>query len=85
MQAYPVVVHKDVDSDYGTVVPDLRGCYSGATLSEALDETREAICAHPEGIAKDGEAFPQPSNLSAIQESGDYTDAIAFATVEICP
>ncbi len=28
MQAYPVVVYKDPESDYGTEVPDLPGCYT---------------------------------------------------------
>ncbi|MDW8232800.1 MAG: type II toxin-antitoxin system HicB family antitoxin, partial [Roseiflexaceae bacterium] len=25
---YPVVVHKDPESDYGVTVPDLPGCFS---------------------------------------------------------
>ena len=84
MQAYPVVVYKDPESDYGTEVPDLPGCYSaGTTLSEALEETREAIYAHLEGMAKDGEVAPEPSDLSNIQAADDYADAIAFAAVEI--
>ena len=84
MQAYPVVVYKDPESDYGTEVPDLPGCYSaGSTLSEALEETREAIYAHLEGMAKDGEVAPEPCDLSIIQSSDDYTEAIAFAAVEI--
>jgi predicted RNase H-like HicB family nuclease len=37
---YPVVIHKDLDSDYGVTVPDLPGCFSaGTTLDEALEET----------------------------------------------
>jgi predicted RNase H-like HicB family nuclease len=84
MQAYPVVVYKDPDSDYGTVVPDLPGCHSaGSTLSDALEETREAIYTHLEGMAKDGEVFPQPSDLSVLKETGDFDDAAAFGVVEI--
>ena len=84
MQAYPVVIYKDPESDYGTEVPDLPGCYSaGSTLSEALEETREAIYTHLEGMAKDGEVAPAPSDLSVIQQSNDYTDVVAFAAVEI--
>ena len=84
MQAYPVVVYKDPESDYGTEVPDLPGCYSaGTTLSEALEETREAIYAHLEGMAKDGEVAPEPSDLSNIQAADDYADATTFAAVEI--
>lgn len=84
MHAYPVAVYKDPESDYGTEVPDLPGCYSaGATLSQAIMETREAIYAHLEGMAKDDEIAPEPSDLSVIQESGNYANAVAFAAVEI--
>ncbi len=84
MQAYPVVVYKDPDSDYGTEVPDLTGCYSaGTTLSEALQQTREAIYAHLEGMAKDAEVAPEASDLSDIRELDNYADAFAFAAVEI--
>ena len=35
---YPVVIHKDPESDYGVTVPDLPGCFSaGETLDEALE------------------------------------------------
>lgn len=84
MQAFPIVIYKDTESDYGTEVPDLQGCYSaGSTISEALEQTREAIYAHLEGMAKDGEVVPKASDLSAIQGSGDHADALAFAVVEI--
>ena len=37
---YPVVVHKDPNSDYGVTVPDLPGCFSaGETMDEALQES----------------------------------------------
>ena len=62
MQAYGIVVYKDPESDYGTEVPDLEGCYSaGSTISEALEQTREAIYTHLEGLAKDSEVAPKPS------------------------
>jgi len=35
---YPIVVHKDSESDYSVTVPDLPGCFSaGETLDEALE------------------------------------------------
>ena len=44
---YPVVIHKDPDSDYGVTVPDLPGCFSaGTTLDEVLVNAREAIECH---------------------------------------
>ncbi len=34
---FPVVLHKDSDSDYGVIVPDIPGCYSaGGTAAEAI-------------------------------------------------
>jgi len=35
---YPIVIHKDPDSDYGIIVPDIPGCFSsGSTYEEALN------------------------------------------------
>jgi predicted RNase H-like HicB family nuclease len=51
MQAYPVVVDKDLDSDYGTVVPDLPGCHSESNRSRFLAES--AIKALQEKQRKD--------------------------------
>ena len=48
---YPVVIHKDHNSDYGVTVPDLPGCFSAAeTMDEALREAVEAIECHLEGL-----------------------------------
>ena len=44
---YPVVIHKDPDSDYGITVPDVPGCFSaGETIDEALNGAAEAIECH---------------------------------------
>ncbi len=53
---YPVVLHKDADTDYGVTVPDLLGCFSaGDTVDNALIEVIEAIECHIEGLLLDGE------------------------------
>ena len=53
---YPIVIHKDPDSDYGVTVPDLPGCFSGGdTMDEAIDMAHEAILGHIEGLLMDGE------------------------------
>lgn len=34
---YPIFIHKDPDSEYGVIIPDLPGCYSaGSTLTTML-------------------------------------------------
>jgi len=82
---YPVVIHKDPESDYGVTVPDLPGCFSaGETLDEALNESVEAIECHLEGMLMDGEEIPQPQTIEHHQSNPDYAEGVwAFVTVDI--
>ena len=80
---YPVVVHKDQDSDYGVTVPDLPGCFSaGETLDEALQEVVEAIETHLEGLLMDGESIPTPQSIEHHQSNPEYEGGI-WALVSI--
>ena len=80
---YPVVVHKDLNSDYGVTVPDLPGCFSaGETLDEALQEVVEAIEAHLEGMLMDSEPIPTPQSVEHHQSNPDYADGV-WALVSI--
>ncbi|WP_374685547.1 type II toxin-antitoxin system HicB family antitoxin [Promineifilum sp.] len=82
---YPVVIHKDPDSDYGVTVPDLPGCFSaGSTIDEALSEVAEAIEAHIEGMLLDGEEIPAAGSIESHQSNPDYQEGIwAFVTVDL--
>jgi len=82
---YPVVVHKDSQSDYGVTVPDLPGCFSaGETLDEALREVVEAIECHLEGLLIDGEPIPVPKSIEYHQGNPDYSEGVwALVTVDI--
>lgn len=41
---FPVIVHKQEDSDFGITIPDLPGVFaSGVTVEDALEDAREAI------------------------------------------
>lgn len=82
---YPVVIHKDPESDYGVTVPDVPGCFSaGKTLDEALEQVVEAIECHLEGLLLDGEPIPTPQTVEHHQSNPDYADGIwAFVTVDI--
>ena len=75
---YPVVIHKDKDSDFGVIVPDLPGCFSaGATVAEALQQTKEAIECHLEGLLLDDEALPMPTqDYTLLAEKSEYKDGI---------
>jgi len=61
---FPVVLHKDADSDYGVTVPDVPGCFTaGATVSEALENVQEALALHLEGLIADDQNLPQAQEV----------------------
>jgi len=63
---YPVVIHKDVNSDYGVTFPDIPGCFSfGKSIEEALAMSQEAAECHIEGILFDSEPIPVPTFIDS--------------------
>lgn len=82
---FPVVIHKDANSDYGVTVPDLPGCFSAAeTMDEALTNAVEAIELHLEGMLLDGEPLPLPQSVDVHQQNPDYADGVwALVTVDL--
>ena len=80
---FPVVIHKDIESDYGVTVPDLPGCFSaGETVEEALHQITEAIELHLEGMLIDGDAIPKAHPIAIHQSNPDYANGI-WAIVDI--
>ena len=74
---YPIVIHKEPQSDYGVTVPDLPGCFSaGETMDEALEQAVEAIECHVEGLMIHEEAIPRPKSIEHHQDNPDYTGGI---------
>lgn len=79
MSAYIALIHKDDDSDYGVSFPDLPGCVTaGSSLDEARTNAVEALALHIEGMIEDGEALPEPSDLSAMMKDRENRDAVAI-------
>jgi predicted RNase H-like HicB family nuclease len=80
---YPIVIHKDAETDYGVTVPDLPGCFSaGDTLDDALNQAVEAIECHIEGLLLDGELIPMPKSIEFHQDNPDYANGI-WAVVSV--
>lgn len=80
---YPIIVHKDKNSDYGVTIPDLPGCFSaGETLEKAIENSEEAILTHVEGLILDKETIPQPTSLEKYKHKG-YEGEIYFAVVSV--
>lgn len=82
---YPIFIHKDPDSDYGVIVPDVPGCFSaGSTVEEAIQNSREAIECHLEGLLLDGDPIPFKRTIEHHLENPDFKDAIlAFVEVDV--
>lgn len=79
---FPVVIHRDADSDFSVTVPDVPGCFSaGSTFSEALENVHEALALHMEGLVADDEALPQAQEVDAHLTNPDYADGV-WAVVE---
>ena len=72
---YPIVIHKDPDSDYCVIVPDLPGCITaGNTLDDAQNQALEAIQCHVEAMLLDGEPIPEAKGMAYHQDNPDYAD-----------
>ena len=82
---YPIVIHKDRDSDYGVTVPDLPGCFSaGETLDDALQQASEAIECHLEALMRDGEPIPLPESVDQHRSNPDYAGGTwALVSVDV--
>ncbi|MFT4923946.1 MAG: putative RNase H-like HicB family nuclease [Phenylobacterium sp.] len=80
---YPIVIHKDPDSDYGVTVPDVAGCFTaGTSMEEAIEMAREALECHIEGLLMDNEPIPTSSLIEQHQSNGEFDNGI-WAIVEI--
>ena len=69
---YTILLRRNTEtSGYSIIVPELPGCFSnGETLEEAIENTREAIELHLEGMIKDGEEITdeiEPYVIASIQ------------------
>ena len=81
---YIALIHKEPDSDFGVMFPDMPGCVSaGKTFVEAVHMGTEALAAHAEGLRRDGDPVPPPRTLEEIRAAGedwiDWANAVAYA------
>ena len=80
---YPIVIHKDPNSDYGVAIPDLPGCFSaGSTIEEAINMAQEAAECHIEGLLIDSEPIPTPSDIEVHKDNLDFEEGF-WALVEV--
>lgn len=64
---YIAFIHKDPDSAYGVIFPDVPGCFSaGDTLEETMRNAREALAFHIGALEADGDPVPAARELDEI-------------------
>ncbi|MDQ6906617.1 MAG: type II toxin-antitoxin system HicB family antitoxin [Chloroflexota bacterium] len=74
---YLVVVEK-AEHNYAAYVPDLPGCVStGKTIEQTLDNIREAIAFHLEGMSRDGD--PLPPRYTVLATSVEVPDYVSVS------
>ena len=75
------------DTAWGVVVPDLPGCFSaGDTAEEALTQAVEAIQAHCEILAEEGQDLPTPRPLDTHQADPNFAGWVwALVDVDLSP
>ena len=82
---YPIVIHKDRNSDYGVTVPDLPGCFTaGDTIDEAVAMAKEAIELHLEGLIEDGDVVPEAGRIEDYHGKRRYKGGV-WAVVSVAP
>jgi predicted RNase H-like HicB family nuclease len=80
---YPIVIHKDPESDYGVTVPDIPGCFSaGTSVDEAIEMAKEAIECHIEGLIMDNDPMPVSTAIDKHQLNAQYANGI-WAVIEV--
>lgn len=80
---YPIFIHKDPDSDYGVIVPDLPGCFSaGSNIDETIKNAHEAIECHLEGLLLGGDPIPLNKPLEHHLNNPDLKGGV-LAVVDV--
>lgn len=85
---YIALVHraKKKGADYGVIFPDFPGCvFGGKTLEAALENARDGIIFHIEGLLESGETLPPPTLLEKIQGNPEYKETIPSLIRAIIP
>lgn len=84
---YIAFIHKDGDSSFGISFPDFPGCISaGDTFEKTMQQGREALSFHAEGLLEDGAPLPLPRSLDNVMADAsldEWRDEAAIAFVPL--
>lgn len=76
MQFIIAIESPEVPSEcFGVIVPDLLGCYSaGETRNEVIENSKEAIGLHLEGMEENGMDIPAQRSMEELQNDPEYSN-----------
>ncbi len=81
-----IIIEKGANN-YSAYSPDVTGCAAtGKSIEETLENMREALEFHFEGMRENGEAIPAPKSLNYYIEKTDEIsseDILAHVEIEI--
>jgi len=75
---YVALIHKvkKKGADYGVIFPDFPGCvFGGPSVDKALENAREGIIFHIEGLLDNSELLKKPTSLEKIKANSEYKEA----------
>ncbi len=85
---YIALLHKadKKTAPYGVMFPDFPGCIaSGKSVDKAIENAREALAFHMEGMIDSGEVIPKPRKLEKILKDPDYKKSVPALIRVIIP
>jgi predicted RNase H-like HicB family nuclease len=83
---YVAFIHKDPDSAYGVIFPDVPGCFSaGDTWDEAYHNAVEALAGHIRWLEADGDPVPPPRALDDIMADPELAEDREGAVIAAIP
>jgi predicted RNase H-like HicB family nuclease len=82
----PIAIHKDDESVYGVIVPDIPGVHSwGKSVDDAIANTKHAIVSHLSSLAARGqEVSVSASTMESLTANPDFDNALwVFVDVDL--
>lgn len=81
---YPAIFSPSEDGGFDVSFPDVSGCYTeGATLAEAVEQAKDALCLMLYDMEERGETLPVPTNAKdVVSEKNDIVSLVACDTLE---
>lgn len=79
LQTYVALVHRinKKKAHYGVIFYDFPGCvFGGKTIDEALENARDGIIFHIEGLLNESETLPEATSLEFIEKMSEYKSAV---------